>query len=341
MVLRDAAEHSDAPPEFDAASRQTTALDVIAPALAASGSRRRWGGRVRRDFGAQWPLAVLVAPSLILLLVFYVVPNILTFVYSLTDWSSFKSAVNFVGLDNFAELARDGILFDVIVTTLKFALFVTVVQNLVALGLALALEKATRLNLVLRSIFFLPVLLSTLASGYVAIGILRSDGLVNAGLSLITGVFGLPAFNTSWLGSPDLTIYVVGLVFAWKSGGILMLIYIAGLKAIPGDLVEAARIDGAGWWGVIRRVKLPLLAPAFTFNIALTLIGALGVFDLVLAMTKGGPARSTEVINFVVWKQFGAGFFGYSTAISLVLTIAIVLIAIPVIIVLRRREVQL
>jgi raffinose/stachyose/melibiose transport system permease protein len=329
-----------APPEPDAASRQITALDSIAPVLTAPRSQQRWGDRVGRA-REQWPLAILVAPSLVLLLVFYVLPNILTFVYSLTDWSSFKTAVNFVGLDNFAELARDGIMLDVTVTTLKFAAFATIVQNLVALALALALEKPTALNLVLRSIFFLPVLLSTLAAGYIAIGILQTDGLVNAGLSLLTGIVGLPAVDTSWLGSPDLTIFVVGLVFAWKSGGILMLIYIAGLKAIPGDLVEAARIDGAGPWSVIRKVKIPLLAPAFTFNIGLTLIGALGVFDVILAMTKGGPARSTEVINFVVWKQFGAGFFGYSTAISLVLTIAIVLIAIPIIIVLRRREVQL
>ena len=340
MVYREAAERSDAPPEGAAASRQTSTLNTIVPVAAALRSGPRWRG-VGRGAGLHWPLLVLVAPGLVLLAVFYVLPNILTFVYSLTDWSSFKSNVRFVGLDNFADLARDGILMDVIITTLQFAAFVTVVQNVIALALALALERPTRLHLILRSLFFLPVLLSTLAAGYVAIGLLQSDGLVNAGLSLVVGVFGIPRLDLGWLGSPDWTIYVVGLVFSWKSGGILMLIYIAGLKAIPGDLVEAAKIDGAGPLGVIRRVKLPLLAPAFTFNIALTLIGALGAFDIILAMTKGGPARSTEVINFVVWKQFGAGFFGYSTAISLVLTLAIIVVAIPIIALLRRREVQL
>ena len=300
-------------------------------------ARASWSGRIRND----WPLLALVAPALILLGLFYVLPNILNFGYALTDWTSFKSQVNFVGLDNFADLAADGILGDVIIATLKFAIVVTIVQNFVALLLALALERPTRINLVLRSLLFLPVLLSTLSAGYVARAMLQTDGVINAGLSFLVGVFGVPAIEYPWLGSTDWTIVVLALVSGWKTGGILMLIYIAGLKAIPGDLVEAARIDGASTIQATRRIKLPLLAPAFTFNIALTLIGALGAFDIVLSMTNGGPARTTEVFNYVVFKQFGAGFLGYSTAISLVLTIAIVLIAIPMIAILRRREVRL
>jgi raffinose/stachyose/melibiose transport system permease protein len=302
---------------------------------APSATRAQARGRI------DWSLAALVAPALVLLLVFYVVPNVLQFFYALTDWSSFRTDVNFTGLSNFEDMLRDGTLVDVVSTTLKYAIFVTVVQNAVSLALALALEKSTRLNLVLRSLLFLPVLLSTLAAGYVAIGILAPDGVANALMSVMTRTLGLGPVEIAWLGSPTWTLFVVGLVAGWKSGGITMLVYIAGLKAIPGDLVEAATIDGASPWQVIRKVKLPLLAPAVTFNVALTLIGALSTFDIVLAMTKGGPARATEVINYVVWKQFGQGFFGYSTAMSLTLTIVIVMIAIPTIMWLRRREVTL
>lgn len=294
-------------------------------------------GRVRRN----WAVLVLVGPSLVFLFLFYVVPNALNIAYSFTDWSSFKSAINFVGLDNFADLQADGLLLDVVLTTFKFAAFVTVVQNVVALLLALALERPTRLNLLLRSLLFIPVLISTLAAGFVALGSLQTDGIVNAALSGVTTFFGAAPVDIAWLGSTDWSIYVIGLVFAWKGGGILMLVYISGLMAIPNDLVEAAKVDGANAIQVIRRVKLPLLAPAFTFNVALTLIGALAAFDIILAMTRGGPARSTEVLNFVVWKQFGAGFLGYSTAVNLVLVIAIVAVAIPVIMLLRRREVEL
>jgi raffinose/stachyose/melibiose transport system permease protein len=120
-----------------------------------------------------------------------------------------------------------------------------------------------------------------------------------------------------------------------------MFVYIAGLKAIPYELVEAARVEGASSIQVLRRVKLPLLAPAFTFNITLTLIGALYIFDVVLAMTRGGPGRATEVLNMVVWRQFGTGAFGYATAFSTVLLIVILLVAVPLIFYLRRREVEL
>ncbi len=120
-----------------------------------------------------------------------------------------------------------------------------------------------------------------------------------------------------------------------------MLVYIAGLKAIPHEVIEAARIDGAGRWDMIRRVKMPLLAPAFTFNIALTLIGALSIFDIVIATTRGGPGRSTEVLNMVVFTVFGTGRFSYATAVSLVLFAVILLIAFPLIWFLRRREVTL
>jgi ABC-type sugar transport system permease subunit len=120
-----------------------------------------------------------------------------------------------------------------------------------------------------------------------------------------------------------------------------MLVYIAGLKAIPHEIVEAARIDGASRWDLVRRVKMPLLAPAFTFNITLTLIGALSIFDIVLALTRGGPARSTEVLNMVVFQEFGSGRFSYATAVSLVLFVVILCVAFPLIFLLRRREVTL
>jgi raffinose/stachyose/melibiose transport system permease protein len=165
--------------------------------------------------------------------------------------------------------------------------------------------------------------------------------VINNLVSGITALFGGGPIKTEWLGSSDYSLYVIGLVHAWKWGGVHMFVYIAGLKAIPHELVESATVEGAGPLQVLRRIKMPLLAPAFTFNITLTLIGALYIFDVVLAMTRGGPGRSTEVLNMVVWRQFGTGAFGYATAFSTVLLIVILLVAIPLIIYLRRREVEL
>lgn len=282
-----------------------------------------------------------VLPAVVLVSVFYLLPNILNFALSMTNWSSYKSSINFIGLANFADLSKTGELWDALFVTIKYAVFVMIVENLVALSLALALEESNPLNVILRSVFFIPVLISTLAAGYVFSSFFQPEGPFNNMLSWLVSFVGLPPVRTGWLGNADYALYFIGLVHAWKWGGVHMFVYISGLKAIPHELVEAARVEGATAWGVLRWIKLPLLAPAFTFNITLTLIGALYIFDVVLAMTKGGPGRSTEVINMTVWRQFGTGAFGYATAFSAVLLIVIVVVAIPLIFYLRRREVDL
>ncbi len=307
-----------------------------------SGATARAGRPVRvRRTRRSWQMALFVLPAVVLVALFYVLPNVLAFVLALTDWTSVKSSINFVGTANFEYLVETGALWQSLSTTIRFALFVMVIENLVALSLALALEAPTRLNVFLRSVFFLPVLISSLAAGYVFAGVFQSDGLANGILTGVGALVGLPPVNVPWLGSPDYTLLVVGAILAWKWGGIHMLVYLAGLKAIPHDLVEAARVEGASAFQVLRHVKLPLLAPAFTFNITLTLIGALAAFDIVLATTKGGPGTTTEVLNLAIFRQFGQGYFGYASALSAVLLLVILLVAIPLIIYLRRREVEL
>lgn len=306
-------------------------------ARSGSASLRRRMGRAR----VPWQLGLFVLPALVLVALFYVLPNALAFVLALTDWSSAKSAINFVGTSNFESLLDSGELWGTLWITIKFALFVMVIENVVALALALALEGPTRLNVFLRSVFFVPVLISSLAAGYVFAGVFQTDGVANGVLSGLASLVGLPPVQIPWLGSPDYTLFVVGGILAWKWGGIHMLVYLAGLKSVPHDLVEAARVEGASALQVIRHVKLPLLAPAFTFNITLTLIGALAAFDIVLATTKGGPGTTTEVLNLAVFRQFGQGHFGYASALSAVLLLVIILVAIPLILYLRRREVEL
>jgi raffinose/stachyose/melibiose transport system permease protein len=314
---------------------KAAALGVAADSKVSPLSRRR----LRLNW--YWQGIMLLMPAVVLVSLFYILPNILNFALSMTNWSSYKSAINFVGLQNFADLAKTGELWDALSVTLRYAVFVMLVENLVALSLALALEESTFLNILLRSVFFIPVLISTLAAGYMFSSIFSTSGVINNLLSGVAGLFGGAPIKTEWLGSSDYSLYVIGLVHAWKWGGVHMFVYIAGLKAIPHELVESARVEGAGPLQVLRRIKMPLLAPAFTFNITLTLIGALYIFDVVLAMTRGGPGRSTEVLNMVVWRQFGTGAFGYATAFSTVLLIVILLVAIPLIIYLRRREVEL
>jgi ABC-type sugar transport system permease subunit len=278
-----------------------------------------------------------VVPALALVALFNLLPSLLQLLLALTDWNSFRPEISFTGLDNFASLLEDGSLVRGVQVTLVFAGVVTLVQNGVALALALALETTNAINSLFRAVFFAPVLIAPIAVGFIFRGLLDGDGALNGALSTLSGV----PVTYEWLGDIRLTIVVVALVHSWKWLGLTMLIYIAGLNAIPSAYREAARVEGAGWWRTLRSVTLPLLAPAITVNVVITLIGALSAFDVVLATTRGGPARSTEVLNMFIFSQYGSGYFGYATALSLVLFALVCVLALPLVAVLRRREVTL
>jgi raffinose/stachyose/melibiose transport system permease protein len=267
-------------------------------------------------------------PALAVIAIFYVVPNLLDFALAFTNWSTYSDTIRFTGLTNFRELLQQGALTNDLRVTVEYAVTVMIAQNFAGMVLALALEKASRVNSFFRSAFFLPVLVSPLAAGYVFKAILADNGPLNSLLGI----------HFSWLGSPNLTIFVVALVNAWKFMGMNMLIYIAGLNAIPAELVEAAKVEGASWFQTARRIKLPLLAPALTFNVIATLIGAFNTFDIVFAMTQGGPGISTQVMNAFIQQEYSQGYYGFSISMSLLLLGLICLVAFPALFLLRRRE---
>lgn len=270
---------------------------------------------------------------------FYLIPILLGFVLSFTSWGSYSDEIGWVGLRNFRFMADDGGLRAGFPATLKFAAAFTILANLGALALALMLEKSTRLNGFFRSVLFIPVLISPLATGYIFRAILDPAGPFNDLLSTL--VFWRDAIGVSWLGEADITLYVLAALQAWKSFGLYMLIYIAGLNSIPREVLESGQIEGAGHWQLIRHIKLPLIGPAFTFNLALALIGALQTFELIVATTQGGPGYSTSVLNIHVWRAFGSGSFGFAAAINVSLFLLIAVLALPLVRTLRRREVEL
>ncbi|GDX23633.1 hypothetical protein LBMAG10_02980 [Actinomycetes bacterium] len=218
--------------------------------------------------------------------------------------------------------------------TILYAVLVAVFQNIFGFALALLLERDTLLNRIARAAFFIPVIMSALAVGYVFQAVLEPKGAVN---SLISFILGRPVeipwlYNTSW------TIVVVSVIHAWKWMGLAMLIFLAGLKTIDGEVLEAARIDGASWFQTLRTIRFPLLAPAITFNVATSLLGSMNSFDIVQATTQGGPGGTTELLNIYIVRAFGQGLFAQATAMSLVLFILVMALAFPLIWSLRRRE---
>lgn len=283
-----------------------------------------------------YPIRYLL-PAYIMLLIFFFVPTILNLIYAFTNWSAYSKTINFVGFSNFIELFKSGNLLRDLRITLIYALLVAIFQNTFGLLLAVFLEEDTRINRFARTMFFIPVIMSALAVGYIWQAVLKSDGALNQILSFITG----QNIDIAWLGSTTWTIVVVAAIHGWKWMGLSMLIFLAGLKTIDSDVIEAAAIDGANRRQTFWRIKFPLLAPAFTFNVATSLLGSMNGFDIVQATTQGGPGGTTEIINLFIWRTFGQGLYSQSTTMSLVLFIMVMIIAVPLIWYLRRREAKI
>jgi raffinose/stachyose/melibiose transport system permease protein len=280
---------------------------------------------------------LLTTPALVIFAVFFLLPNILNFAFAFTDWSTYSSQVNFIGLANFRELWRDGSLVQSLETTLLYGVGVMVLQNAIALGLALGLERDTLWNRVLRVVFFVPLLIGPLATGYVWRGILAPTGILNHTLSRVLG----HGVTVQWLGSLHWTLWVVVAIHAWRWCGFSMLVYLAGLKTVPEELLESARVEGASALRRLWHIKFPLMAPAFTFSAVVTLVGAMNTFDVVQATTGGGPGVSTRVVDVYMFQQFGSGLLGSATSMGLVLFLTVAAIGLPLVFILRRREVQL
>jgi ABC-type sugar transport system permease subunit len=302
----------------------------VPPATRSRTKAERLSGPRRRQDHPAW----FLIPALIILVVFFFVPTIFNFVYAFTNWSSFHSSIGFVGFDNFVSLLTNGSLLADLRITLIYAVLVALFQNLFGLILALVLERDTRINRFARVAFFVPVVMSALAVGYIFQALLKPEGGLNQILSFFTGQH----ISIAWLGSTTWTILVVALIHSWKWMGLSMLIYLAGLKTINEDILEAARLDGSGWWSTFRTIRFPLLAPAVTFNVATALLGSMNGFDIVQATTAGGPGGTTELLNIFIFRTFGQGLFAQATTMSLALFLMVTILAFPVIRYLRKRE---
>ncbi|MCS5713158.1 sugar ABC transporter permease [Herbiconiux sp. CPCC 205716] len=276
-------------------------------------------------------------PAIILVLAFFLVPFLANAGFAFTQWTAYSSDITWNGFENFRTLADLGVLGHAVLITLVYAAVSMLVQNVGGLFLANALQEPTRVNNVFRAVFFIPVLVSGLAAGYIWAALLAAQGPLNQFLSAI-----LPGgFVYSWLGNPVSALVAVAFVDAWKWVGLAMTVYIAGLNAIPKQLFEAAALDGAGPWRRFWKVKVPLLAPAFSFNVVIGIVGALSSLDIIFAATGGGPGDATTVLQVASYRQYGQGLFGTASALSLVIAVIGVVIAIPLISALRRREVRL
>jgi raffinose/stachyose/melibiose transport system permease protein len=272
-------------------------------------------------------------PAALIFGVLFLVPTIASLFFSLTRWTLFE--YDFIGLDNFRQFFREPFLLQGLSNTLIYAGVTSGLKVVLGLALGVLLTSHLPLRNFLRSVIFFPVLVSTIGVGITFSVLMHpSKGLINQVLALL-GVDG-----PDWLTNPSLVLLSVAFVDVWKGVGLATVIYIAGIVSIPKDYYEAARMDGAGAWQRFRNITLPLARPATVTVIILSLIGGLRSFDLIWAMTRGGPGFTSDVIASVIYKQYQAGFYGLSTAGNVVLFALVAVLIVPLSFYLNRRAVS-
>ncbi|MET3898473.1 raffinose/stachyose/melibiose transport system permease protein [Devosia sp. UYZn731] len=270
-------------------------------------------------------------PAAVIYGVLFLMPTFASLYFSLTRWTLFNST--FIGFENFAQFFREPFLIRGLVNTVLYAVITSGLKVVLGMLLALLLTSQILARGYLRSVVFFPVLVSTVGVGITFTVLMHpTTGMINEGLALI-GIKG-----PGWLTNPNLALFSVALVDVWKGVGLATVIYIAGIVAIPQDYYEAARIDGATKFQNFLYITLPLSRPATATVITLSFIGGLRTFDLIWAMTRGGPGFASDTVASVIYKQYQAGFYGLSTAGNVVLFVLIGVLVVPLTMLLNRKQ---
>jgi multiple sugar transport system permease protein len=294
-------------------------------------AKRRVGAAVLPEILAGWALA---GPAILAMWLLLLGPALAVIGLSLTDWTFGAPAIRFVGLENYVEMAGDAVFWTSLWNTLLYVAFVVPVSVALGLGAALLIEAGTSLRGFYRAVYFLPVTSTLLAMALVfQFAFHPTVGLVNQVFSAL----GLP--TTDWLKNPATALYALGVIGIWQNLGLNMVLFLAGLKAVPRDLYEAAAVDGAdGSWERLRRVTWPMLGPAFVFVVTITAIRSFQIFDTVAVLTDGGPNKATSVLLYQMYQE-GFSFLrsAYAAAITCVFLGFVLLITLLQVKVLERR----
>jgi multiple sugar transport system permease protein/raffinose/stachyose/melibiose transport system permease protein len=280
-----------------------------------------------------------ILPAFLLYSIFIVYPTASSLYLSLTSWNGLSPEIKFIGLDNFKEIFQSERVHNAFKNTIILTVVLVILENIVALGLAVLIEQIRRFSNFFRIAFYLPVLLSGIVMGFIWKIIYNYNF---GALSQILDKIGLGEYKLDWLGDSELSLFAIIFATVWKQAGYYMIIYLAALQGVPQELQEAAKIDGANRWQQFRHVTFPLLSGAVTVSVILSTISSLKIFDQIAIMTDGGPGFATETLTYVVYKvAFAEARQGFGTALALVLFVLILIVAIIQIRVLRKREVQL
>jgi raffinose/stachyose/melibiose transport system permease protein len=279
-------------------------------------------------------MAAFLLPAITVYGVFMLYPLVRGIYLSMTD-SLGGPIAHFVGTQQYRAMADDPTVLAALWHTVLYAAVVVVVQNGLGLLFASMLFRRPRVRKVLNVVLLTPTLISPVMAAFIWSYLLAPSGGINALLDLV----GLHGLTHVWLGDTSTALYAVAAVNVWMFTGYSCAIFLASYMSMPAELLEAASLDGASGWQRFHSVEWPLLAPALTVNVTLSLIGSLKVFEFPLVLTNGGPADATDTLTLLVYRNvFGGGKFAYGVALSVVLLVTVVVLSSATSSLLRLRE---
>ncbi|WP_373284703.1 carbohydrate ABC transporter permease [Ornithinibacillus halotolerans] len=281
--------------------------------------------------------ALFVLPLLLIFVTVVIVPFLIGIFYSFFDWDGIRAnPMVFVGIENYLKLLDDARFIDSAWITIKFTILAVISVNIVGLTFALLVTSKLRTANLARTFVFMPYLIGGLLLGYIWQFVFTDV------FAMVGEITGFDSIFFNWLMHPDYALYALVIVFTWQMAGYIMIIYIAGIQSIPGEVIEASKIDGANLWQRIRKIVFPLLMPSFTISLFLTLSFAFKIYDTNLSLTGGGPANATELFAMNIYNEiFGYANYGYGQAKAIIFFLIIAIISLTQVYMTKKREVQM
>ena len=282
--------------------------------------------------GAFWPS---VLPVFLPFAILFIIQFLMSIFYSFLKWNGLDVNMEFVGLKNYITILSEDTAYKTsVMFTVKYALITVVITNALALALAAALNNSLRTSAILRSIFFFPNIISPIIAGFIWLF------MFSRGATALYDITGMALFGSDWLGDPQMALYSIVIVQVWMTAGYTMLIYLAGLQTLDKNVLEAADIDGASKGKRFIHVVLPLIMPSITANLFMTLTQCFRVFDLIVALTRGGPAGTTVSMAYDIYTDaFANNMTGYASAKAVLLFIFVFFITMVQLGITKKREV--
>ncbi|MEK4718552.1 sugar ABC transporter permease [Priestia sp. FSL W8-0524] len=280
--------------------------------------------------------ALFVGPALLAFCVIVLIPFFTGVYYSFTDWNGVNGTINWVGLDNFKYLFTEDKQFQQSFwITTKYTVVAIILTNVVGFVLAILVTQMLKTRNILRTVFFMPNLIGGLLLGFVW------QFIFVKGFASIGQITGISLFELPWLGDAKTAFWGIVIVSVWQGAGYIMLIYTAALQNVPQELIEAAKIDGASRWQILRHITIPMVAPAVTVCLFLTISWSFKVFDVNLSLTNGGPFKSTEMLALNIYTEaFVNNRYGLGEAKALIFFIVVAAITIIQVTYTKKKEVE-